>query len=95
MKYVLSETTVGRFAHYGTAVWGIDENLDRYEIAKKAIEATAGFFKGLDIPQTLTEIGVNPEQFEEMAKKAEEYGTAHAWVPLYAKDIAEIYRMSL
>lgn len=95
MRYVLSETTVGRFAHYGVTVWGIDQTLNQYEIAEKAIEATANFFKSLDIPQALTEIGVGSDQFEEMAQKAEEDGTAYAWVPLYAKDIVEIYKMSL
>lgn len=89
----MSETTVDRFAHFGTAVWGIDETLEPFEIAKRAIEATANFFRSLEIPQTLTEIGVDAGQFEEMAQAAEQSGTVHAWVPLYAKDIKEIYRM--
>lgn len=95
MKYILSDKTVERFAHFGKAVWGINASLDKYEIANKAIEATAAFFKSLDIPQSLRELGVDDTQFEEMAKLAEQEGTAYAWVPLTAKDIMEIYKMCI
>lgn len=95
MKYVLSDKTAERFAHFGTAVWGIDSTLETYEIANKAIDATAAFFRSLDIPQTLTELGVDSAQFEEMAQQAEKEGSGFAWIPLKAADVVEIYKMCM
>jgi hypothetical protein len=33
MRYILSDRTVDRFVKYGVNVFGIDKNLDKYDIA--------------------------------------------------------------
>lgn len=73
MRYVLNEQTESRFAHYGKAVWNIDETLSDREIAEKAIEKTEEWFRSLDIPMTLTEVGIGEEHFEEMAQHCVEH----------------------
>lgn len=82
MKYSLDDTTVFKFAQYGINVWGIDKNLDKFEIANKAIEKTSEFFKELGIPSTLREVGIEEDKLELMAKKAMNPYFKYAFKPL-------------
>ena len=95
MRYVLNEKTEGRFARYGTAVWGLDASLPTRELAQAAIQKTREFFTSLGLPSTLAELGIGPEYFEEMARKARTGGFDKTFVPLSAEDIVNIYQMSL
>lgn len=95
MRYVLSEKTRGRFARYGAAVWGLDPALSQRELAEKAIEKTRDFFTSLGLPATLTELGIGPEHFQDMARKARTAGFDQTFVPLSVEDIVHIYEMSL
>lgn len=95
MKYSLNDTTVNKLAQYGTNVWGIDKNLDKYEIANKAIEETSKFFKDLGIPMTLREVGINEEKFEIMAQKVTARGNLGTFCPLSTEDVVNIYKLSL
>ena len=96
MRYVLNEQTEARFAHYGKAVWNIDANQSDREIAEQAIQKTEDWFRSLDIPMTLTEVGINEEHFEEMAQHCVDHeGVAYAWIPLAKEDILSIFKASL
>ena len=95
MRYVLNETTEGRFARYGTAVWGLDASLPRRQLAEAAIQKTRDFFTSLGLPAALAEVGIGPEHFAEMARKARNSGFDRTFVPLSVEDIVNIYRMSL
>lgn len=95
MRYVLSDKTEARFARYGTAVWGLDPALPARELAEAAIQRTRDFFTSLGLPATLTELGISPEYFPEMARKARIDGFDKTFVPLSVEDIVEIYKMSL
>lgn len=95
MEYVLNDQTVDKFVQYGVNVWGIDRNLDKFEIAHKAIDATRNFFKELDIPSTLSEVGIGEEKLELMAKKAASHDLENAFWPLKAEDVLNIYRACL
>lgn len=77
MSYSLTEDTVDRFAQYGINVFDIDKNLDKMEIAKLAIAKTSEFFKSIGLPQTLSELGVTSEHFEDMA----DHMLSH-WMPV-------------
>lgn len=92
MKYSLDDTTVFKFAQYGVNVWGIDKNLDKFEIANKAIEKTAKFFKELGIPSTLREVGIEEDKLEVMAKKAMNPYFKYAFKPLNENDILNIFK---
>ena len=94
MKYILSDSTVDKFAIYGINVWGIDAGQDRYDIARQAIDKTAAFYASMDIPATLREVGINDEKIGLMAEKgAKRLKTAY--VPLTANDAAAIFRAAL
>ena len=96
MKHVLSEKTVDRFVKYGINVFGIDSNLDKMEIANKAIEETYKFYESINIPMHLKDVGIDESRIETMAKHvADNEGLENAWVPLLQEDIAAIFRASL
>ena len=92
MKAVLCDTTVERFAMFGRNVWDITEGEAR-EIAEKAIEKTAEFFKSLGLPSTLKEVGINAEKFEEMAEEAVRTSgiSTRSYYHLNKEDIVKIY----
>lgn len=96
MKHILSEKTVDRFVKYGINVFGIDSNLDKMEIANKAIEETYKFYESINIPMHLKDVGIDESRIETMAKHvADNEGLENAWAPLLQEDIAAIFRASL
>lgn len=95
MKYVLNDNTVDKFVDYGINVWGIDKSLEKYEIANLAIDRTREYFNKLGIPSKLSDVGIDDSKLEKMANAAVRFGLQDAFVGLQAKDVLEIYKMSL
>ncbi len=96
MRYVLDEQNVDKFVQYGVDVWGIDADLDKFEIAKQAIDATEQFWKGLGIPMTLSELGIGEENFAAMAANAVQSGwLQYAYKSLSPEDVVAILKMCL
>ena len=96
MKRILSEKTIDRFVKYGVNVFEIDSSLDKFEIAKMAIQETYNFFLSIGIPMHLREVGIDESRIEEMAHHvAANEGLEKAWIPLLEKDIGEILTASL
>lgn len=92
-RFILSDDTVEKFVAYGVNVWGIDKNLDPFEIANKAIEKTEEFFfNTLKLPRTLKEYGIDETHLKDMAIKAEKEHLNGAVVPLTADDVMKIYK---
>ena len=98
MRYILDDTTVSRFALYGKEVWGINENLEIYEIANRAIDKTEDFlFTQLQLPRTLKEVGIDESKLEEMAQSAVDSkgGIINGFKPLKKEDVHAIFKMCL
>ena len=96
MRHILSERTMDRFVKYGINVFGIDPTLPKQEIAGKAIDATYEFFKSINIPMHLREVGIDDSRIDEMAHHiAVNEGLDKAYVPLTEQDIKEILLKSL
>lgn len=94
MDFALSEATAAKFAAYGRAVFGITETED-WKAAKAAIVETRAFFRTMQLPETLREVGICEEtHFEEMAEKAAA-GCVGCYVPLTKEDIIGIFRAAL
>lgn len=94
MDFALSEATAAKFAAYGRAVFGITETED-WKAAKAAIAETKAFFRTMQLPETLREVGICEEtHFEEMAEKAAA-GCVGCYVPLTKEDIIGIFRAAL
>ena len=96
MRHILSERTMDRFVKYGINVFGIDPTLPKQEIAGRAIDATYEFFKSINIPMHLREVGIDDSRIDEMAHHiAVNEGLDKAYVPLTEQDIKEILLESL
>lgn len=96
MRHILSERTMDRFVKYGINVFGIDPTLPKQEIAGKAIDATYEFFKSINIPMHLREVGIDDSRIDEMAHHiAVNEGLDKAYAPLTEQDIKEILLESL
>ncbi|WP_234117244.1 iron-containing alcohol dehydrogenase [Clostridium hydrogenum] len=95
MKYILDDNTVDKFVEYGINVWGIDKNEDKYEIANLAIEKTREYFSSLEIPSRLSEVGIDEEKLELMAKKATRHGKIGSIRTLDTEDVLNILKASL
>ena len=96
MSYILSEKTVHRFVKYGVNVFGIDANQSDMAIAKEAIRRTYDFFKSLNIPMTLREVGIDESRLAEMAHHIFLEGLDRdPFAPLSENDILEILKATL
>lgn len=92
MEYILSDKTVDMFVNYGTGVFGISPELDKYEIAKQAIQKTREVFEKMGLTMTLRSIGIEDKsKFEVMAQQAVDGGTDTCFVPLHKEDVIEIF----
>ncbi|MDO5783892.1 MAG: iron-containing alcohol dehydrogenase [Eubacteriales bacterium] len=92
MHAVLSEQTEERFAMFARNVWNITEP-DNRTAAEMGIERTEAFFRSLHMPETLKEVGIGSEKFEEMAAEAVRTSgiAARAYVPLDQESIVRIF----
>lgn len=95
MEYALNEDTVEKFAEYGVNIWEICDSKDKFEIANIAIEKTREYFKSLDMPLTLREVGIAEEKLDVMAKQAVQRGKLGTFKPLDEEDVLAIYKKSL
>lgn len=90
MRYVLSEKTEKRFAHFGRAVWGIKEEND-HAAAEAMIQALEDFFRSLDLPSSFNEVGIDSSKFDEMAEHSvEAEGLRYTWMPMEKEDVINI-----
>ena len=92
MRYVLCDKTVKRFAMYAENVWRI-QTANPYDAANAAIDRTENFFKVLGLPGRLSEVGIGPERFEEMASEAVRTSgiSDRSYFPLEKEDIVRIF----
>ena len=96
MEYCLDDTTVDKYVQFGVNVFGIDKNLPKMEIAKKAIAALSDFlFNTLKLKRTFPEVGIDETNFAIMAKKSVNGGTLPGFKPLQQKDVENIFKMCM
>ena len=96
MRYVLCDRTAGRFALYARQVWDVEAE-DDYQAAEEGICCTESFFRKIGLPSTLSEVGIGPEHFREMAEKAVEVSgiATRSYYHLGAEDIVKIFESCL
>ena len=94
-RYVYKERP-GRFAKFAVNVMGIPAEESEEALALKGIEAMEDFYRSINMPTSLKELGVEPTdaQIEEMAEKCSiaAGGTLGVIRPLKKEDMAAIYR---
>ncbi|MCG8480288.1 MAG: iron-containing alcohol dehydrogenase [Spirochaetales bacterium] len=90
MRYVLSPDTAWRFAPLARNVWHIDDR-DEIGLAERVIEAVSLLYRSLDMPQSLGDVGIGTERFDEIVERALVKGEPiGSFVPLYAEDVHRI-----
>ena len=93
-RYVMDEKPE-RFAQFAVNVMGVEECEDIKATAIKGIEAVQDFYREIEMPTNLKELGIDPtdEQIKDMAMKATNNDTQQlgAFKKLSAKDLVEIY----
>lgn len=94
LRHMMREENLYNYVEYGVEIWGIDPSLDPHEIAEKAIGATEAYFKEMDLPSTLRELGIDEEYFDEMAEKAGA-GLKKAFIPMEKEDVLAIFKAAL
>ena len=87
-----------RFAQYAVRVWNLEMNFENpMETALAGIKVTEDYFKSLDMPTNIRDLGVEPEKIDEMAEKCTNFGTRT--LPgireLGKAEMMEIYRMAM
>ena len=99
MKYVYKQN-IPMFEQFARNVMGVTGGRDAEEAICEAIDRLSAFWKSLDLPLTLTELGIGPDRLEEMAKKTtgawfgEEKGRGF-FMPLKWQDVLAILEMAL
>ena len=85
----LHNQVVERIEKFGKNVFGV-------EGCEASINAIHDFYRGLGIPMTLKEVGIDDSRLGEMAKHvAELEGLDKAWAPLHENDILDIFKACL
>lgn len=94
----LYKDAIPRFARFARKVWGITEECDA-SAAEAGIKRTEEYFKSLDMPVSLTDLGVAPTDadFRDLALDATMQDTMKLSRirPLDAKDAERIYRAAM
>jgi len=97
-RYVY-KSCLSRFRKYAVNVMGVKAEGSDEEIALKGIEAMEDFFRSIDMPVNMKELGIKPteEQIKDMAARCKEAAgpLKGAAMHLEISDMEEIYRMAL
>lgn len=93
MDFALREETAWKFGEYGRNVFGLTGE-DDMAVGREAIAATRAFFRRMDLPATLGEVGIDAAHFDVMAQKAAGR-CAGSFVPLTPADIKSIFTAAL
>ena len=96
-RYVIDNCTP-RFAKFAVNVMGVEPGKDDMETGLKGIEAMENFYRAINMPTNLKELGIDPteEQLETMAKNARiaAGGPKGSAKKLEAEDMLKIYQMA-
>ena len=97
MQYVYKDN-INMFVQFAVNVMGVQGSFrDPDDIVQEGIARLKTFYRAMGLPATLSEVGINDDKLEEMAKKATGYAFG-AEEPLgglkklYWQDVLEIYR---
>lgn len=96
MEYCLDESTTPRYVRFATEVFGVDASGEPMDVAREGIRRLSGFLFGtLGLKSTFTEVGIRPEDFPVMARKACGGDVLPGFKPLRPADVERIFEMCL
>ena len=89
----LSEENPDPFIRLGEEVFGIYDGSDE-DRAAEAIDSLEDFFKEINAPTTLRELGLKEEDIEKLAENASKILPYGSLKVLTAEDVLEIYKLA-
>lgn len=95
-RYVL-DVKPERFAQFAVRVMDVEDTGDAKATALKGIEALEDFFRSIEMPTSIRELGyeVTDEQIKEMAHKCySSFGTLYGFRAIAEEDMINIYNMA-
>ena len=95
MKYLLDDSKMWKYRDYAVNVWGLPAETDDRELAEAAIAKTREFFNSLNLPDTLTKVGIDDKYFDVMADNLLKRGNLGSFKVLDRTDILSIYKRSI
>lgn len=96
MEYSLNDKTVARFANFANKVFDVPMQGDLYKVAKEGINKLVEFYKSVQIPMHLKEVGIDEQKLRQMAQCAIDNGSFESAIrPLNVDDVEAIFRNCL
>ena len=95
-EFVMKYDTM-KFAQLANRLWGVEMNFDHPEkTAKDGIKAMRAYFKEIGMPITMSELGLKPEDYEDIINLTTKNGTAKikSYIDLGKEEIREIYKLA-
>lgn len=94
MKLALSEDTKARFARFAREVFDVEES-DDMTAAKIGIEKVEMFVKTMNMPLSLSEVGVDDSKFEKMASESVRTSglASRSYVKMNENDVMKIFEL--
>jgi len=94
MKYVYKQK-LDSFYKFAVRVFDVDPCFGSAEyVARTGIERLIGFYRSLDLPTTLAEVGIDDSGFEKMAENVVVFGKVGRFVKLDKQDVLAIYELA-
>ncbi|WP_434310530.1 iron-containing alcohol dehydrogenase [Hominifimenecus sp. rT4P-3] len=88
---------IDRFYQWAVNIWDAEPSEDKEKAILEGVDHMVAFFRSLDMPVTMKELGVTPEEYEKISKMTTN-GDAKPLPsfgkPLTSADIREIYRLA-
>ncbi len=96
LTYILDEETAPAIYRFGRTVFGVEDNLEPMDGAKKGIDALSTFcFETLGLKPNLSDLGIDTTHFKAMADHACAGGVITGLKSLAPADVEKIYEMCL
>lgn len=85
---------VMKFAQIANRVWGVEMNFDHPEVtARRGVQAMRDYFREIGMPITMQELGLTPDDYEEIVSKTILGGTIlRSYIPLGREEILAVYK---
>jgi len=94
MRYVYRER-LDMFIKFAVRVWDVEYNFDEPErTALEGINRLEAFFRKVEMPVTLNELGVKDDRFDELASKCVENGPVGWFRPLDKQNVIEVLQLA-
>lgn len=90
MKHILNEDNVEKFYEFAVNVWGIHPEEDHAYVAVQGISAVFDFYRSINMPLHLKDVGIIDPDFDELASKAVKGKTLGRFVKLTKEDVKYI-----